>query len=134
MFLALRGTSENWKHGAVSNGGKRRRSGYESFGGKNKMDVKRSWVMLFALFAAATLFPSRLAAQTQTSGDVTGVVSDPSGASVPQARVTLVDRSKGSHQETQTNKDGVYHFFLLEPGDYTVSVNASGFQPATVGS
>jgi hypothetical protein len=98
------------------------------------MNVKRSWVMLFALFAAAALFPSRLAAQTQTSGDVTGVVSDPSGATVPQARVTLVDRSKGSHQETQTNKDGVYHFFLLAPGDYTLTVNTSGFQPATVGS
>src|SRR6202041_2469732 len=70
-------------------------------------------------------------AQSQTTGDVTGVVTDQSGASVPEAKVQLKDLSKGSTQDTQTNKDGVYHFYLLTPGSYSVTVSAANFQSTT---
>src|SRR6202041_2724182 len=46
----------------------------------------------------------------------------------PDAKVTLKDNSKGTVQETDTNKDGVFHFYLLLPGSYTATVTATNFQ------
>src|ERR1700735_1474008 len=83
-------------------------------------------LMFVAVFAAP-----QLSAQSQTTGDVTGVVTDQSGASVPDAKVALKDNSKGSTQDTQSNKDGVYHFYLLTPGSYTITVTAASFQPVS---
>src|SRR3984957_17864632 len=98
---------------------------------RGKMKQKRYCLlgvllMLMAIFATPQLF-----AQSQTTGDVTGVVTDQSGASVPEAKVQLKDLSKGSTQDTQTNKDGVYHFYLLTPGSYSVTVSAANFQSTT---
>jgi hypothetical protein len=87
------------------------------------------WFLLSVLLAfAAALAAPQLLAQSQTTGDVTGAVTDQSGASVPEAKIALKDLSKGSTQETQTNKDGVYHFYLLTPGAYSVTVTAANFQ------
>src|SRR4029077_1858469 len=65
---------------------------------------------------------------TATTGDVAGVVTDPSNAVVPDAKVNLKDNAKGNSQDTRTNKDGGFRFYLLSPGSYTLSVTASGFQ------
>ncbi len=92
------------------------------------MNWKRIFVVAFALLIAMSIGSARLAAQTSTTGDITGVVTDPSGATIPDAKVTLTDETKGSTQETTTNKDGIYHFYLLAPGPYTVTVAATGFQ------
>src|SRR5579864_2584857 len=70
------------------------------------------------------------AAQSLVSGDVTGIVSDPSGAVIPKATVTLKNNGTGQTQTTETNQSGVYRFSLVSPGEYTVTVNASGFQNA----
>jgi len=70
------------------------------------------------------------AAQSLVSGDVTGIVSDPSGAVIPKATVTLKNNGTGQTQTTETNQTGVYRFSLVSPGQYTVTVNASGFQNA----
>jgi hypothetical protein len=87
------------------------------------------WFLLSVLLVFAAVFAApQLLAQSQTTGDVTGSVADQSGASVPDAKVALKDLSKGSTQETQTNKDGVYHFYLLTPGSYSVTVTAANFQ------
>ena len=59
-------------------------------------------------------------AQSVTSGDLTGTVTDASGAVVPQATVTLKSTSDGSSQTTGTNQSGSYHFSLLKPGNYVV--------------
>jgi hypothetical protein len=73
----------------------------------------------------------RAGAQTQTTGEITGAVTDPSGAVVAKAKVTLRDNSKGSTASTETNKDGVYHFQLLAPSNYTVSITSTGFEGVT---
>jgi len=92
------------------------------------MNWKRFFVFVFAILVALSLGSTRLAAQTQSTGDVAGVVTDPSNSVVPDARVNLKDNAKGNSQDTKSNRDGSYRFYLLPPGTYTVTVSASGFQ------
>jgi Carboxypeptidase regulatory-like domain len=67
-------------------------------------------------------------AQSITTGDITGLLTDPSGAVVPNVTVVLKNSESGSTQSRTTNSQGVYRFSFLNPGNYTVSVNAPGFQ------
>jgi hypothetical protein len=78
------------------------------------------------MFSTASVY-----AQTQTTGEITGVVTDPSGAAVAKAQVVLKDLAKGSTTTTETNRDGVYHFQLLPPSNYTVSITSTGFEGVT---
>ena len=66
--------------------------------------------------------------QSLTSGDITGIVTDPSGAAISNAEVTLKNNATGATQTHATNGQGSYRFSLLSPGAYTVSVSASTFQ------
>ncbi len=59
---------------------------------------------------------------------LTGVVSDPSGALVSGAKVTLKDLVSGSTRETTTNSDGYYTFASVPVGSYSLVVEAQGFQ------
>ena len=74
--------------------------------------------------------PAHLGAQSVTSGDIVGLVTDPSGAVVSTASVTLKSQENGSTQAQATNSRGGYRFSLLLPGRYTVSVAVAGFQEA----
>jgi len=69
-----------------------------------------------------------LCAQTTTTGDLSGVVSDPSGAVLNNATVTLTNVATGATLTTQSNSTGFYRFALLQPGAYKVSATASGFE------
>lgn len=93
-----------------------------------KLKHLKRLVTLFAVLWALSLHCASLAAQTQTTGDVAGVVTDASGAVVPNAKVVLTSNDRGTSQDVSTSKDGVYRFFLLSPGSYTVIVSAAGFQ------
>jgi hypothetical protein len=94
------------------------------------MNPKRLSLLSVLLLFVVLFSALRLPAQTQTTGEITGVVIDPSGAVVANAKVTLKDNSKGSTQSAETNKEGVYHFQLLNPSNYTITVSSSGFQEA----
>jgi Carboxypeptidase regulatory-like domain len=59
---------------------------------------------------------------------LTGIVTDPSQAVVPGAKVTLTDAGSGSARQTVTNSDGYYTFASVPVGTYNVSVEAQGFQ------
>ena len=95
------------------------------------MMIKRYAVTLFVLGmllvagAAATSF-----GQAATGG-VRGTVTDPSGALVPQAEVTLTT-SSGIARKVKSGAVGTFEVTRLAPGRYTVSVNAKGFTPARV--
>ncbi len=94
------------------------------------MNPKRLFLLSVLLLFVVSFSALRLPAQTQTTGEITGVVTDPSGAVVAKAKVTLKDNSKGSTQSAETNKEGVYRFQLLNPSSYTITVISSGFQEA----
>jgi hypothetical protein len=91
------------------------------------MNWKRFFVVMFALLAVLSIGSARLAAQTSTTGDITGIVTDQTGAVVPDAKVSLRDNTKGNTQDVTSNREGIYHFYLLTPSSYTVTVTATGF-------
>ncbi|MGH7869432.1 MAG: carboxypeptidase regulatory-like domain-containing protein, partial [Candidatus Dormibacteraceae bacterium] len=64
----------------------------------------------------------------QATATLTGVVSDPSGAVVPGAKVTAANQATGVALTQATTSAGVYNFQALIPGSYTLKVAAPGFQ------
>src|SRR3984957_20990137 len=62
---------------------------------------------------------------------LTGVVSDPTGAVVPNAKVVLTDAGSGSARDTQANSDGFFTFASVPVGTYNLSVTAGGFKDFT---
>ena len=85
------------------------------------------FVLCFGACLAVVVSP-QAAAQSITSGDVTGTVTDPTGASVPNAKVTLTNQNTNISLNTSTNMQGSYRFAFLAPGTYSVTVSATGFQ------
>lgn len=69
--------------------------------------------------------------QNTTSGALTGVVSDPSGAVVPNADVTIKDEAKGATRSTKTDLEGAFRFSFLAPSRYTLTVTREGFRTAS---
>jgi Carboxypeptidase regulatory-like domain len=86
--------------------------------------------IVLALVLAVGAFPRFAWAQSLTTGDIAGTIEDPSGAALPNATVTLTNQNTGATETTNTNATGAYRFALLNPGSYTVSATASGFQLA----
>jgi len=87
---------------------------------------------LGALFAALLLLlPSLLSAQSVVTGALNGTVTDPSGAVIVGATVTLSSTDTGASLTTQTNASGGYSFGLVKPGRYTLVVSQTGFKQST---
>src|SRR5207302_10055611 len=63
----------------------------------------------------------------QFTGNIQGTVSDPSGAAVAQAKVTLINVATQVSATTTTDASGSYRFLSLAPGSYKITVEASGF-------
>lgn len=86
-------------------------------------------ILLCLLTAIVAVFLTLgAAAQSLVSGDIAGMVTDPSGAVIPNATVTATNNGTGQTQSATTNSSGNYRFSLLPPGQYTVGVKAPGFQ------
>src|SRR5438094_4060741 len=102
---------------------------------------KRVVLLVVALCCLLALTPSALLAQAASTGTVAGTVTDPSGAAVAGAGVTLVDPSTNDSRKTTTNETGRYLFANVPPGTYNLTINKTGFrvtkfsgQVVTVGS
>src|SRR5204863_1237556 len=64
----------------------------------------------------------------QTQGEITGEVSDASGAVIPDAKVVVTNQGTNVSRQVVTNSAGVYSFPSLLPGIYQVRVEKVGFQ------
>jgi outer membrane receptor protein involved in Fe transport len=80
-----------------------------------------------AIAALAFVFSASLRAQNISTAEVHGTVSDPSGAVVPKAVITIADASKGFSRSTTSDAEGNYQLLLLPPGTYSVTATAVGF-------
>ena len=78
-------------------------------------------------FCATTLIPTTAFGQA-VYGSVLGTVTDPQGAAVANAKVTVTNQRKGTADTTTTNGDGNYSVTHLIPDVYTVSAESSGFK------
>lgn len=67
-----------------------------------------------------------------TTGQISGVVTDPNGAVVTNATVKVTNAATNFNRQTTTNSEGVYSFQLLPPGNYKVEISAQNFQAKTV--
>src|SRR3984893_18475909 len=89
---------------------------------------------LFVFICAAAVLVLTCAVWTPQAGaqavygSIFGTVTDPSGASVPGAQVTVTSVAKGTSATTTTNADGNYSVTHLVPDFYDVKVTASGFK------
>jgi hypothetical protein len=61
-------------------------------------------------------------------GAVSGLVTDPSGAIVPGAKVTLLNHATGVALHSVTSAAGLYTFVSLNPGAYVVTASMKGFE------
>ena len=78
-------------------------------------------------FCATTLIPTTAFGQA-VYGSVLGTVTDPQGAAVANAKVTVTNQRKGTTDTTTTNGDGNYSVTHLIPDVYTVSAESAGFK------
>ena len=85
------------------------------------------------LIAASFLGAMSLSAQTNSTA-IVGTVTDPSGAVVTGAKVTLLQVQTGIKRTDTTSSSGDYSFPLLDPGEYSVTVEVKGFKTETVRS
>ncbi len=76
------------------------------------------------------LFTASVVAQTET-GQITGTVTDPSGAAIPTATIAVKARATGAIRNTTTSAAGTYAVTNLQPAAYTVTVSSSGFTTLT---
>ena len=86
----------------------------------------RSLLDLLVLALLLT-FGGRLGFCQSTNGEITGVVSDTAGASIPTAQLTATNAKTGVAYKTAANESGTYTIPLVPPGDYVIEVVSPGF-------
>ncbi|MGH9652138.1 MAG: carboxypeptidase regulatory-like domain-containing protein [Bryobacteraceae bacterium] len=88
------------------------------------------WATCVLAVLSVLALSRHLSAQT-SRGEVQGVVTDSSGAVVPNATVTLLNVNTGVSTVRKTSNAGIYIFELMLPGSYKVTVQAAGFPTFT---
>ena len=104
-------------HGEVSS---RRHEGWHQLA--SRLPGARRAVGAFAALALLVAI-----AAGQSTSQLNGSVSDPSGASVAGAKITLTDAATGLQRNTISNGSGLYQFLDVPPGNYRLEATASGF-------
>jgi hypothetical protein len=89
----------------------------------NAVRVSIASVVILSGLSAATF-----AQTTISTGSIQGTVTDPSGALVPGARISILNKATNKVTETTTNSAGTFASGALIPGQYTVRIEAKGFR------
>ena len=85
-------------------------------------------VFSFLSLALAAFFAAPFAGAQSTGGRIRGTVSDPSGASVAAATVTLINEATHSSHDVQSGANGEYIFIEVPVGSYEIDVTQAGFK------
>lgn len=99
--------------------------------GTTTVSNKRFFAIALAIVSAlllAFIAPQHAVAQAQNTGSIYGSATDPSGAVVANATVTVVSVDHGFSRSVKTTKNGEYTLQSLAQGVYTLTVTAPGFQ------
>jgi len=93
------------------------------------MRSSRSWFVFILCISLTTFALLPAAAQsTVATGSIQGTVTDPNGAVVPNAAVTITNKATGQTTKLTSSSSGTYASGALIPGEYTVRIEAKGFQ------
>jgi hypothetical protein len=98
------------------------------------MMTKRVMVTVSCLFALSCICSPGTMGQMAGTGSVAGTVTDPSGAIVVGAQVTLTDASTSAQRTATSNEAGRYIFPNLPPGTYSMTTTREGFRVAKISS
>jgi hypothetical protein len=90
---------------------------------------KSACALALLLFCLAFGIPA--AAQSTTQGAIGGTIKDPQSAVVPNATVVVKNDETNKEFNATTDDEGNFRVAQLQPGNYTVTVNATGFAPFT---
>ncbi len=88
--------------------------------------VKRLAFAVVLMLVAALAIPAM--AQTSTQGSITGTVFDNSGAVIPNATVKIINDGTNASSTVTSDGSGFFKAPLVDPGVYTVTVTATGFE------
>ena len=89
--------------------------------------MKKLWLAVSLLAVFLTSSSRSLLAQNTNSADIRGIVTDPTGAVIPDVTVTVVNIDKGITSEYKTNGDGLYDTGPIVTGTYKITFSKSGF-------
>jgi len=90
---------------------------------------RRSAIFILPLIAVLVVAGQYAHAQTTVTATVSGTVTDPSGALVQGAAVSVINEATGDVRTTESNKSGVFAVPNLNPNTYSVKVVSKGFAP-----
>jgi len=95
---------------------------------RDRQHFSREGVLFAPLIGLILLLLSGPLAHGQTTAQLTGTVTDNTGAVIPGAQVTLINEATGDSRVVPSNGEGLYAFPALVPGSYSLKVSAKGFQ------
>jgi hypothetical protein len=93
----------------------------------------RIFVATLALFCVGLCSLALFAQTTISTGSIQGSVTDPTGAVVSDAKISISNKATGRIITTKSTSAGAYTSGALTPGDYTLRVEASGFKTSELG-
>jgi hypothetical protein len=98
------------------------------------MSPKTSLAILLAVSAGAASLPATTHAQAVSvnGGSIEGTVTDPTGAAVPNASITIKGTDTGLTRSIVSDSAGFYSVGPLNPGNYTITITDAGFQSTTI--
>jgi hypothetical protein len=96
------------------------------------MTCARAILSVFLLFLLSSFVAVDGYAQTAGTGLIVGTVTDPSGAAVPGATVTLTDTATNAERNAITNDAGRYNFPNVPPGNYNLTMSKAGFRAGKI--
>ena len=88
----------------------------------------------FAMISLVVLLCTLTAIAQVQNGQFSGTVTDPTGAAVPNAKITITNHATNLSVTTTTNQSGGYDAKELPVGTYTVKIEAAGLVSATIKS